>query len=52
MSIDRIDPKLCTGCGTCVDSCPVDVIRLDNKSKKAVIRYVEDCMLCGWCAED
>jgi NADPH-dependent glutamate synthase beta subunit-like oxidoreductase len=29
MSIERIDLQLCTGCGTCVNSCPCDVIRVD-----------------------
>ena len=52
MSIERIDSELCTGCGICVDSCPMDVIRMDKESKKAVIKYPEDCMLCEWCALD
>jgi NADPH-dependent glutamate synthase beta subunit-like oxidoreductase len=30
MSIARIDSTLCNGCGTCIDSCPEDVIRLDS----------------------
>jgi NAD-dependent dihydropyrimidine dehydrogenase PreA subunit len=52
MSIERIDSELCTGCGTCVDSCPMDVIRMDDKSQKAVIMYPEDCMLCLYCEQD
>ena len=52
MTIERIDEALCTGCGICVNSCPVDVIRIDDKTQKAVIKYPEDCMLCGWCKLD
>lgn len=52
MSIERIDPELCTGCGICIDSCGVDVIRIDEKSGKAVIKYMEECMLCYYCEID
>ena len=49
MSIEQINQVLCNGCGICVNSCPMDVIRLDKPSKKAVIQYKEECMLCGQC---
>jgi NAD-dependent dihydropyrimidine dehydrogenase PreA subunit len=52
MSIERIDPELCNGCGICINTCTVDVIRMDEESGKAVIKYPEDCMTCGYCELD
>jgi NAD-dependent dihydropyrimidine dehydrogenase PreA subunit len=52
MSIERIDPELCNGCRICVNHCPADVIRMDEKSKKAVIKYPDDCICCGFCELD
>jgi NAD-dependent dihydropyrimidine dehydrogenase PreA subunit len=52
MAIEKIDPELCTGCGICVESCSVDVIRMDENTQKAIIRYPQDCMLCEFCALD
>jgi NADPH-dependent glutamate synthase beta subunit-like oxidoreductase len=34
MAIERINPELCNGCGICVTTCPVDVIRLDTAAKE------------------
>ena len=49
MSIEKIDIDLCTGCGICFDCCAMDVIRMDESSGKAVIKYPDDCMLCLQC---
>lgn len=46
--IESIDSKKCCGCGLCVRSCPLDVIRL-NEKKKAYIAYPDDCMTCFLC---
>lgn len=52
MSIERIDENLCNGCGICVNSCPMDVIRMDEERKKAIVKYPEDCTLCAVCEVD
>lgn len=39
----------CIGCEECIKSCPTDVLRLDFKTKKAVIMHVEDCQICHLC---
>jgi NAD-dependent dihydropyrimidine dehydrogenase PreA subunit len=49
MAIDKIDPEKCTGCGTCVDICTMDVIRMNDIQKKAEIIYAVDCMTCFSC---
>ncbi|MBI4320585.1 MAG: 4Fe-4S dicluster domain-containing protein [Chloroflexi bacterium] len=45
-----IDSARCTGCTTCVQSCPSDVLRM--KGGKAVATYVEDCTNCFTCELD
>ena len=51
MSIESIDSELCNGCGACVNSCPMDVIRMNTDTKKAIISYPEDCMMCELCVD-
>jgi NAD-dependent dihydropyrimidine dehydrogenase PreA subunit len=49
MPIRNFDREKCTGCGICVACCPMDVLRLDKKTKKAVIQYPKDCVACWGC---
>ena len=49
MTISNIDTDKCIGCGTCVATCPADVIRMDKTAKKAKITYPEDCQSCHLC---
>jgi NAD-dependent dihydropyrimidine dehydrogenase PreA subunit len=52
MVIERIDQELCTGCEICLNNCTMDVIRMDDKSQKAIIKYPEDCICCAYCELD
>lgn len=41
-----IDEKSCTGCGICVDECPVDTISMESEKAKI---DMENCIRCGVC---
>jgi NAD-dependent dihydropyrimidine dehydrogenase PreA subunit len=49
MNSITIDVALCNGCKTCMKACFVDVIRWDDKQKKPVVAYREDCVACNAC---
>ena len=49
MGIMKIDTKLCSGCGLCVEYCPMDVLRMDPETRKAFIKYIRDCQSCLLC---
>ena len=63
----RVDPKKCTGCGSCAQKCPVETMNEydeNTKFRKAIyVRYpqavplvyaidAEKCIGCGICAEE
>lgn len=49
MAIQIIDEDKCIGCGTCVEGCPCDVLRMDSDKEKARIAYQRDCQNCHIC---
>jgi NAD-dependent dihydropyrimidine dehydrogenase PreA subunit len=49
MAVEIYKIELCNGCGTCVDTCPCDVFRMDKVKRKTVIVYPEDCQVCSMC---
>jgi len=53
----RIEKEKCTGCGKCVDACPVEAMTLisandPNHSKKKIAKVNEEiCLGCGVCVK-
>ena len=43
-----IDEEKCTACGACVDSCPVEALKIDGKAKVDP----ETCIDCGTCVDE
>ena len=43
----RVDQEKCTGCGECVDVCPVDVFEL--KEDKSFPVNPDECLVCKAC---
>ena len=44
-----IDKEKCSGCGTCVDTCPVEALKLVDD--KAVVDP-DTCIDCGSCVDE
>ena len=44
----KVNLKKCTGCGSCVDICPVQAI--DIKKDRAVVS--DECVECGACINE
>ena len=47
--LPSIDPRLCTGCHLCVDTCPTQA--LDQRDEKAFLRYPDLCTYCTACED-
>ncbi|MFX1449847.1 MAG: ferredoxin family protein [Promethearchaeota archaeon] len=44
-----IDFDKCTGCGTCVETCPVNVYKIDKEKGKTEIVAISECLDCKAC---
>lgn len=44
-----VDRNLCTGCGQCVDTCPVEALSLGPDD--IVVADVDLCVDCGQCID-
>ena len=43
----KVDNDKCTGCGTCVETCPMEVFEI--KEEKSVPVKPEECIVCIAC---
>jgi NAD-dependent dihydropyrimidine dehydrogenase PreA subunit len=44
-----IDKGTCIGCGSCVDTCPLELIEMTDSS--AGINDLDSCIECGSCVD-
>lgn len=44
----NINKAKCTGCGDCVDTCPVEALSIEND--KTVVN--DECIDCGVCIDE
>lgn len=47
----KVDLEKCTGCGTCLDTCPVEVFELKTieGEEKSIPVNEEECIICRAC---
>ena len=47
----KVDEEKCTGCGTCIDTCPVEVFELEETEGKTLSKVVaeDECIVCRAC---
>lgn len=45
-----INQNKCIQCGTCVDICPLDIIKKEND--RIIVKYPEECWHCRACVMD
>lgn len=46
MDYPKVDIDSCTGCGICVDACPVEAIEIDNGIAKIIEETCTNCRTC------
>ena len=47
-----VNKEKCTGCNTCAEICPLDVIKKADAGQAPDIRYPDECWHCNSCVLD
>ena len=45
----KVDPDKCTGCESCIESCPSEAIAIEDG---VAVVNVDNCVDCGICVDD
>ncbi|MHB8618629.1 MAG: 4Fe-4S dicluster domain-containing protein [Chloroflexota bacterium] len=48
----EVSSSACTICGTCVLTCPTDVLRMGPGNSRPIVAYPDDCQGCFVCQFD
>jgi ferredoxin len=46
MDNPKVDPEVCTGCGICIDQCPMEAIVLEDGVAKIIDENCSNCRAC------
>jgi len=46
MDYPKVNPDICTGCGSCVEMCPMEAIELINDTATIDETKCSNCRLC------
>lgn len=46
MEYPRIDSELCSGCGICIEICPVNTIIIEKGTAKIIEENCSNCRIC------
>ncbi len=46
MDYPKINRELCTGCGACIDVCPMEALILENGKARIIEDNCSNCRIC------